>query len=144
MKIPSNIIILILFGFLISSCRSKFKSNTIAKFDLSYQQNWQYFKSEDTLTLEVINHLKAEVLCGTVASASITIGKLKKDTIRVINLCNMEDYKIGDVVKFIPADRPNFSVSLPYSTIYNPTEKELNPSFFDLNVKKTTYGYAIR
>lgn len=142
MKTPSNIIVLIIFGFLISSC--KYKSETVPKFDLSYQENWQYFKAQDTLTLEVINHLKAEAFCGGTAFASITIGKFKKDTIRVINLCNMEDYKMGDIVMFIPADRPTYYVSLPYSTIYNTTENKLNPSFFDLKIKKTTYGYAIR
>lgn len=113
-------------------------------FDFSYQNEWKYFELKDTITVEIIKHLEAEAMCGTFAFGSISIVKNGNDTIRIINLCNMTDYKLGDTVKFIPATKPDFNVHLPYSTILDPIEKKLKPSVFDLKIKKTTYGNAIR
>lgn len=133
-----------LFLILVLSCKST--SNVeVTPYNFSYQDNWKYFTLEDTITINVVEHLPAEAFCGNMAFASLTIAITeRKDTIRIINLCNMDTYNQNDIVQFIPADKPEFFVNLPYSTIHNSETNELQPGFYDLNILETTYGYALR
>jgi hypothetical protein len=137
---------LILFFGIISliGCKASKKSEII-NFDYSYQKNWKYFNLQDTINIKVIDHIPAEAFCGLIATASITIGETdKKDTIRIINLCNMDIYKKDKKIRFIPAKTPQFKVSLPFSKNFNYKTQKLDATIFDLNILKTTYGYCIR
>ena len=68
--------------------------------------------------------------------------KIGSDTIRVLDLCNMNKIEVGTVVKIYPAEKPPFAVSLPASTptfIRNDTIFEM-PSDTDLKILKTAWG----
>jgi hypothetical protein len=94
------------------------------------RDNWQYFSLHDTLTGQVIFHAKAIVLCGVLATASLTIIKTGSDTIRVLELCNSnKDFKKSRFVKVKPEERPSFGVILPVDNKY-----------YDCNIRKTCYG----
>ena len=142
MKIFLKVLFLFILFFLVYNCRTVNKNATT--FDFSYRDKWQIITFDDTIKLKVIEHQNAGVHCGTLATASITIGTFKNDTIRVLNLCNLENYSKNEIVKFIPANKPDFSVVLPYSTTYNPENKKIIPGFYEKNILKTTYGYAVR
>ena len=139
----------LLLGVLaIVSCKTVKNSETL-KFDFSYQKKWEYITLKDTIKIKVIEHIPAEVLCGYIATASITIGKTdENDTIRIINLCNMNILEKDKMVEFVISKKPNFVVSLPLSKNISKdrvsNKLEFQPSFFDRNILKTTYGYFIK
>ncbi|MFT3934089.1 MAG: hypothetical protein QM726_10775 [Chitinophagaceae bacterium] len=91
---------------------------------------WQYLSSQDTMRGQVLFHAKATVACGILASASLTIIKTAKDTVRILELCNdRKDFKQWSMVKVIPAKQPGFSVVF-----------RGNDLPFACSVQKTYYG----
>ncbi len=103
--------------------------STIKNVDsVGCQSKWQYFTLKDTLRGELIMQQKIRNLCGIFAYASNTLIRTElNDTIRVIELCNSNEFKKGSVIKVIPAIKPLFGVSIPQTN-------------FDCNIKKTCYG----
>ncbi len=106
------------------------------------QRKWEYFQLEDTITVTIIDHSPAFAFCGILATASVTIAATEKgDTIRVIHLCNTSnEYTKGQTLKVIPANKPSFGVSLPFTFGQNTETKEFEYSGFDLTVVRTAYG----
>lgn len=81
----------------------------------SYQCTWQYFTLPSTDTATIIDYRPAPVGCGTWATAAVAIIKFKNDTIRVIDLCNLNTMYPGQKVKITPGTNPNFQVHIPAS-----------------------------
>lgn len=105
------------------------------EWDFSQEKNWKYFQLRKTLTVTIIQHWPAITNCGVVAVASETIVQTKKrKLIRVLDLCNTQEYKIGQIIKIIPVE---------YSLI---DKKNLGtgavPDYspYDTIVLKTTWG----
>jgi len=78
---------------------------------------WVYFKVTDTLVGEILESNNSPCACGVRACASLSIIKVEKDTIRVLDLCNTNDYIKGQKVKIAPEGKPLSQVMLPISYI---------------------------
>jgi hypothetical protein len=78
----------------------------------SYQCKWTFFTLNDTIEGVIVKH-ERQTSCGGIATASLSIVKIDRDTIRVLDLCNIEDYKVGQRVKIIPGAEPKFQVHIP-------------------------------
>lgn len=114
--------------------------------DSDYKDKWQYFNLQDTVHTTIISHLPATVYCGNMAFGSVSIVKTEaNDTIRILNLCNMERYSPGQKVVFKPAEKPNFSVHFSQTTVQYENKDTLyeQPSAYDLKILKTAWGYAV-
>jgi hypothetical protein len=95
----------------------------------------------DTIEAVIISHLSAPTSCGTFAAASLTILLTHNaDTIRVIDLCNRDEYEEGVTVRIVPKDLPPFDVITPFTLTENPLTGKGEPSWFDIKVLKTTWG----
>ncbi len=107
----------------------------------NYKDNWIYFELPKPTELKVISHQLAGIDCGTIATASVTIGVTNlNDTIRVFELCNVrKNFSIAESVIVTPAKRPSFNVIHPNMFIQT-KEGELITHPYDLRVLKTTYG----
>jgi hypothetical protein len=86
----------------------------------------------------------------------LTIIKTDNDTIRILDLCNNNDYSTGQQVKVIPGSEPKFQVHIPSYIIITGTkgmkmtkeqkkitEKELSTwhsNDYDERILKTTWG----
>ena len=113
-----------------------------SKSKIDYKALWQYYNLTDTIQGAIISHYPAEAFCGMSATGSVSIIKTVSDTIRVLDLCNMNKIDVGSIVTIYPAEKPSFSVSLPASTatfMRNDTIYE-RPSDADLKILKTTWG----
>jgi len=129
--------------------KRKFKSSIVGKdtFKLEldsandFMNKWVYFDLDKPTKLKVISHMTAGVDCGTIATASITIGTTENgDTIRVFELCNTKKIFVdNDMVVVTPAKKPDFGVIHPRAFVQS-TQGQLLPFPFDLSVLKTTYG----
>lgn len=113
----------------------------------SYACNWQFFRLTGATKGVVIKHEKQTTACGVLATASLTIIKTDTDTIRVINLCNQNDYTVGQKVKIQPKSEPQFQVYIPCSFSKEKVEKEnttekirWHSNSFDKSISKTTWG----
>lgn len=85
--------------------------------DSDYKDKWQYFNLHDTINTTIIVHYPVTVGCGTKAFGSVSIVKTEaNDTIRILNLCNMEHYKSGQKVLFRSAEKPSLPCQL---ALYN-------------------------
>lgn len=128
---------------------SKLLSNT-------YQCKWEFFQLEDTIKGVVIKHEQQMTGCGVLATASITIIKTDNDTIRVLDLCNKDNYIEGQKVKIIPRTEPQFQVNIPCYILIdrrkkgdkNRKTKEVEKNIwhsnnFDESILKTTWGEII-
>jgi hypothetical protein len=129
----------------------------------SFQCKWQFFILTDTIQGIIIKHEQQTIGCGTIATASLTIIKTENDTIRVLDLCNLMEYKTGQKVKIVPDTAPNFQVHIPSYTLItgypvkkrSKKEKEeqkkkteaeskiWHSNEFDESVLKTTWGEII-
>lgn len=81
------------------------------------------------------------------AFGSVSIVKTDaNDTIRIINLCNMDNYAKGEKVYFIPAEKPPFNVILPSSLVRYQSNDTIfeQPSEYDLKIINTTWASAIK
>ncbi|AXG73794.1 hypothetical protein DVK85_05905 [Flavobacterium arcticum] len=110
-----------------------------------YESNWVYFDLQESTELKIISHQLAGVGCGTIATASVTIGVTKKnDTIRVFELCNTKkDFPVNGNVIIEPATRPSFTVMYPKIYIQDENGSLLTHPV-NKQVLKTTYGIIER
>lgn len=110
----------------------------------SFQCNWIYFNLTEEKQGIILKHDKQLVKCGILATASLTIVKLGKDTIRVIDQCNTSNYKKGQKIKIFPTTEPPFQVHIPYyldSSVSNITKRYfLRSNLYDEIVVKTTWA----
>ena len=119
-------------------------TNNIVKFidpKNDFMGKWIYFDLQETIRLKIIQHITASVDCGTLATASITIGTTQTgDTVRVLELCNTKkDFKKDDLVIVIPAKKPDFQVTHTRVFVQG-TPGQLKPDTYDTQVLRTTYG----
>lgn len=136
-------IIILAFLFLyivINSCKAKLiEENQIITY--KSDANWQYFNLEKAIDVKIINHLQSLTLCGNTAFASVTIVETKEgEKIRILDLCNTSNYEENEIVKVLPAVKPQFNVLFPNRTYKNPETNQIEPFELDLKVLKTTYG----
>lgn len=111
--------------------------------------DWEFFDLEETIEGEVLYHEMGT--CGHRAITSITILKVKNDTIRVLSYCDERSYDIGEKIYVINEaiiSRFNFRIwvaGIPvkkkrgWRKEYKKAQAQL-PSRFDKLVLKTTIG----
>lgn len=146
--VKSNIYSYFLNNFYVIYVSSQTKFNIEKKpesadgYSNNIETNWVYFVLKDTLIAKVIEHNPASVDCGILATSSITVVVTNiRNTIRIIDLCNTSDnYKKDQIVKVLPATKPNFSVLKPYNWKLNPQTNKFELFGYDLSVLKTTWG----
>ena len=143
MKHIKNIVFLLL-SFLFWSCKtSETNENLLISSDLDAK--WEYFELKKEIEVKIINHIPATAFCGSFAFASATIVETEiGEQIRIIDLCNMSNYKENEMVKVVPDKKPEFSVMIPHRISKNPITKQNEPSELDLKIVKTTYGRILR
>ena len=102
--------------------------------------HWEYITLSDTFTLEIINH-SAHMPSGA-GYMSIAIGKTQTgDTVRVLDCWNTNSkFKIGQIVRVVSKEKPNYNAPPPHTLVYNTISMYYEPSYFDLNVAKTTWA----
>jgi hypothetical protein len=112
----------------------------------SYQCFWEFFEIQDTINATVVAHESAYMPCAFKASASVTILKVDEDTIRVLDVCNLDNFKVGAAVKVSAISAPTYKVSIPTyfykdvltnNYIYRCNE-------YDVTVERTTWGHIIQ
>jgi len=112
----------------------------------STQEEWKFFTLKDTILVKVIYHARAQALCGTTSTASITIVKTQNnEIIRVLDLCNTSDkYKVNQIIKIAPSVVRAKEYSLPFEFVKNKGSGKIEavPNY-DLKVTKTTWGVLI-
>jgi len=138
---PLSVAITVSFILLMGSC-SGTNNLFFNKSKIDYKALWQYSYLSDTINGIMINHYPAKAFCGTSATASLSIIKVGNDTIRLLDLCNMNKIDTGKNVTIFPAEKPQFNVSLPSNTatfMRNDTIYEM-PSEFDLKIVRTMWG----
>lgn len=110
--------------------------------NFGYQNKWEYFVLDDTISGTIIEYNRAAVDCGVLATASVTIIQTTdQDTIRVISLCNTSDrFKTGQIIRISPATRPSFGVTLPFKLTKIEKTEQWETNFYDLQIFRTTYG----
>ena len=143
-----NLLILIIFALSIPLYAQKIKeyhidipTDSLWKNRFGYYDKWVYFELSNSITGKIINHQPADFGCGIWATASVTIVLTdKSDTIRVVDMCNMLRYKVGQIIKVIPRKKPSFGLYLPL-----PLFKEGYPlsSIYDLTILRTTWGEIV-
>lgn len=111
----------------------------------SYQCYWKMSEITDTIIAEIVQHEPSYTPCAFKPSASVTIVKVGKKLIRVLDFCNLRDFKVGEKVKIAP-------IEPPYSKVYIPTFFEKDPATgqyiyhcndYDAVVKKTIWAQII-
>ncbi|MGB0862718.1 MAG: hypothetical protein ACPG19_13675 [Saprospiraceae bacterium] len=112
----------------------------------SFQCNWEFIELKDTSDATVILHSPTHVPCVFKATASVTIVKIKNDTIRILDVCNLQDYKTGEQIKVVSVSKPYYKVIIP--TFF----EEEDPTFktyiyrcneYDEKILKTTWGHIV-
>lgn len=120
--------------------------------DFSYENKWKYFSLKKTIIVTVIYHLPADGACGVYAYSSETIAKtFKGDTIRILDLCNENNYKKDQIIQVEPStpykcgDTKKICWITPLNLVKNPKTGNLEqtPNSYDLTIFKTTYGKII-
>jgi len=123
----TTLTIIIPFGIL-CGCSSSIHFTREQKRLFECRDGWQYFTLKDTLYGELIYQQNIGKYCGTEAFGSNTVVKISSgDTLRIIELCNSNEFKPGDKIKIVPATKPSFGVVISQSQ-------------FDCEIKKTCYG----
>ncbi len=109
----------------------------------SFQCQWQFFELKDTVQAIVIRHEKAYVPCAFKTSASVTILQSGNDTFRVIDVCNLETYKIGAKVRVSAISTPHYKVSIPTYFYKDATKNTYvyRCNEYDETVLRTTWGH---
>ena len=128
---------ILLSGFYSCSTKKIYVFNTS-----DYKASWQYFDLKDTIQGIILRHQGAGVDCGNMAFGSVSIIKTDKDTIRVLDLCNMESIDEGRIITIYPDEKPSFGVVFPTERLSyerNDTIYEM-PSKYDRKILKTTWG----
>lgn len=138
-----NTVKIILFTFLTFGI---YCCNTIPKEEsqiLSYgeEKDWQYFELEKAIEVKIIDHSPSPALCGNLAFASVTIVETKEgERIRILDVCNTSAYRENEIVKVLPAKKPDFNVIFSKKTFGIPKRYQNKSLQIDLKVVKTTYG----
>jgi len=65
----------------------------------------------------------------------------KGEIFRVLDLCNLADYKKDELIILLPASKPEFKVSLPYKVFLNPQTNKRERFELDKNTLNTTYAH---
>lgn len=110
----------------------------------SFQCQWEIIAIEDTISGTVIQHERSLMPCVFKASASVTIVQVKNKKIRILDFCNLKDFKVGQVIKIAPIEPPYSAVSIP--TYFEKTRKGryiYRCNKYDESVKKTIWGQII-
>jgi hypothetical protein len=108
----------------------------------SYDENWKFFELDEPIEARVLIHLPSTGLCGNIAFASVSIVQTKDEqTFRILDLCNNSNISENEIVKIIPAKKPEFSVLLPSRTFINPQTEKAEQYDWDKETLKTTYGH---
>jgi len=117
-----KLFLLFLVAILVGCAGKKYRIlNSQLNGALKCQQSWVYFKLSDTLKGVILSHINAGFLCGTMASASVSlIVTDTKDTLRVLELCNVgKRFNSGDKVTICYSEKPPFNVSIPINSFYD-------------------------
>lgn len=136
-------ILFLIFISILSSCKTStnYLINEFKPFS-SYDPSWQFFNLENTIEVKVVDHIKNDAFCGTGAVASVTfVIDEQGEIFRVLDLCNLSDYKKGEFIKLIPSEKPDFHVSLPYRVFLNPKTNKRERFELDKNTLNTTYAH---
>jgi len=136
-------IILLIFISILSSCKTSTSHliNDNRNFS-SYDSSWIFFNLENKIEVKVVDHIKNDAHCGIVAVASVTfVIDEREEIFRVLNLCNLTDYKKDELIRLNPTDKPDFNVSLPYRVFLNPQTNKRERFELDKNTLKTTYAH---
>jgi len=72
-----------------------------------------FIKLEDTISGIVLAHEKQMFVCGHLNSASLTIVKVGSDTIRTIDICNLEEFYMGITVSISTDNKTHCGVNIP-------------------------------
>ena len=139
MNLMKKVIVILLFSIGAIAQKQHITGEVGQKLDFSYQKKWEYFKLVDKTEVTIIEHFPAKFLCGHATSTSLTIAKTKNgDIIRLLNICNLNDYSKNQILKVIPGVEPT-KVSMPFTQIKNKETQLYEPSEYDLKILKTTW-----
>jgi len=132
-------IICFLLTFLFVSCAS---NRHVEKQEVL---NLDFIELTTPFEIIILDYNPAGCSCGVRSCASNTIGKtiIDNDTIRVLSLCNNDTtYQLGERVKVIPTEKPNFHVLIAQYWL-NEDKKPYIPEI-QKNTQKTIYGKLIK
>jgi len=89
-----------------------YSQNYTQEYSDSISKNWKFFKLEQSEKAIIVDHTPIQILCGTSAFASVTIVKnTKGETFRVLNLCNLQNFKPHEEIKISSQKAPSFNVN---------------------------------
>jgi hypothetical protein len=74
---------------------------------------WNFIKLEDTNSRIVLADEKQMFVCGHLNNASLTIVKVGSDTIRIIDICNLDEFYTGMTVSISPDNKTQCGVNIP-------------------------------
>lgn len=132
-----------IFISFLSSCKTS-TNHLINEFRAfsSYDPSWLFFNLENKIEVKVIDHIKTEVHCGTVAVASVSLVIDEKGEIfRVLDLCNLSDYRKDEFIILTPDIKSDFYVNVSYKVIINPKTNKKERFYLDKSIVKTTYAH---
>jgi hypothetical protein len=112
----------------------------------SFYCNWTFIEIPDTVSGVIIEHNKASVSCGILATASVSIMSIGNDTIRILDLCNIKEIEKGRNVIIVKATASDFQVHLPYYVLENEIRNKTvtyRTNDFDETILKTAWGQII-
>lgn len=104
---------------------------------------WNFIKLQDTLQGVVIKHNKQIFTCGHLNAASLTIVLSGTDTLRIIDVCNLDDYEKGMTILIAPDNNEYFGVNIPsfiQGKYRKRTENQTYTNEFDEIVETTAFG----
>ncbi len=110
----------------------------------SFQCHWKIVEIKDTISATIVHHERSFIPCAFKSSASVTIVKVKNRKIRILDVCNLKDFKVGQVVKIAPIEPPYSAISIP--TYFEKTRKGryiYRCNKYDESVKRTIWGQII-
>lgn len=112
----------------------------------SFECHWQFTELQDTSEAIVIHHSPTHIPCAFKATASVTIVKIKNDTIRILDVCNLQKYKVGQIIKVVSVSKPYYKVSIPtFFALEDPTFGTYiyRCNEYDDKILKTTWAHIV-
>jgi hypothetical protein len=104
-------------AFFLFSCL--ISSTVNGQQQIECQTKWKYSELKETVSGVVVYHEQPIVMCGVVATASVTLLQTSAgDTIRILSLCHIKgvsspnEFRIGAKVSITPQAKPGFRVDL--------------------------------
>ena len=141
MKQKSTFLLITIFSLIGPEVFGQVESDTLMCQKLnnnSFQCKWIFFSLSETIEGVVVKHEKQTGGCGVWANASLTIIKTANDTIRVLDLCNQEDYSLRDSVRIAPEIEPKFEVFIPSHILISTNTKKKMTKHEKVERKKIT------